>query len=98
VINDQDWPQTLDNIHEFLVFTLDVTGAHLDYVIRVDSNMHYKANNPADAYLMVDPEITYRVRHSGTVFISNCMVNICRDCECWIYQACAVSKMWKNGL
>jgi hypothetical protein len=52
VINDKDWPSTLENIKEYLASQYGVTGATLDYVVRPDITV--KPEDPAENYETVD--------------------------------------------
>jgi hypothetical protein len=74
-----------------MVCMLGATGVTLDYVIRSDSAVPPEATDPADKYLMVDQEMTYRAWHKGTAFrndkltVCDIMSNIYGQHECWIY-------------
>jgi hypothetical protein len=68
VINDKDWPRALENIREFLVSILGDTRVPLAYVIQADHIVPLYATDPADTYLTVDQDMTYRAPYSGTIF------------------------------
>ena len=96
VINDKDWPRTLENIREFLSSVLGKTGVPLAYAIRTDVTPPAEGDDPAagDAgsiYDTPDLEMIARAPHSGTAFrqdkraIWDYMSNICGAHECWIY-------------
>jgi hypothetical protein len=83
MINDKEWPLNMDNIREFMVSIIGDTGEPLAYVIRVDSTVHPEATDYANAYLMVDQEMTQCALYSETAFRNNkrivwdYMANIC---------------------
>jgi hypothetical protein len=54
VINDKDWPITLETIMEYLASQYGVTGAILDYVVRPDIEVKPEAEDPAEGYETVD--------------------------------------------
>jgi hypothetical protein len=65
VINDKDWPRTLEKIRECLVSQYGVTGATLDYGVRPDIEVKPEAEDPAEGYETVDQEMTARALHTG---------------------------------
>jgi hypothetical protein len=54
VINDKDWPITLETIKEYLSSQYGGTGATLDYAVRPDIEVTPEAEDPADGYETVD--------------------------------------------
>jgi hypothetical protein len=60
VINDKDWPRTLETIKEYLAFQYGGTGATLDYVVRPYVEVKPEAEDPAEGYETVDQEMTAR--------------------------------------
>jgi hypothetical protein len=54
VINEKDWPRTLETIREYLASHYGVTGATLDYVVRPDIEVKPEAEDPAENYETVD--------------------------------------------
>jgi hypothetical protein len=65
VINDKDWPRTLDTINEYLASRYGGTGATLDYLVRPDVAVKPEAEDPEDGYDAVDQEMTAREPHTG---------------------------------
>jgi hypothetical protein len=65
VINDKDWPRTLETIKEYLASQYGGTGATLDYVVRPDIAVKPEAEDPANGYDTVDQYITARAPHTG---------------------------------
>jgi hypothetical protein len=65
MINDKDWPRTLETIREYLASQYGVTGAALDYVVRPDIEVKPEAEDPAEGYETVDQEMTARAPHTG---------------------------------
>jgi hypothetical protein len=54
VINDKDWPRTLDTIIWYLASQYGVTGVTLNYVVRPDIEVKPEAEDPAEGYESVD--------------------------------------------
>jgi hypothetical protein len=54
VINDKDWPRTLEKSREYLASQYVVTGVTLDYVVRPDIEVKPEAEDPAEGYETVD--------------------------------------------
>jgi hypothetical protein len=48
VINDKDWPRTLENIRDYLASILGVKGPPLAYVVRTDDEVPGAAEDPND--------------------------------------------------
>jgi hypothetical protein len=48
VINDKDWPRTLETIKDYLASQSGRTGATLDYVVRSDIEVKPEAEDPAE--------------------------------------------------
>jgi hypothetical protein len=71
LINDKDWPRTLETIKEYLASQYGGTGATLDYVVRPDIAVKPEAEDPADGYNMVDQEMTARAPHTGRAFVDD---------------------------
>jgi hypothetical protein len=74
MIDENYWPRMLDNICEFMASILGDTGAHLSYVIHIESAVPHQAEDPVDAYLTVDQEMTYRNMYSGIVFMNDIII------------------------
>jgi hypothetical protein len=54
VINDKDWPQTLETIREYTASQYGGTGDTLDYVVRSEIAVKPEAEHLADGYDTVD--------------------------------------------
>jgi hypothetical protein len=65
VINDKEWPRTLEIIKEYLASQYGGTGATLDYVVRPDIEVKPEAEDPTEGYETVDQEMTARAPHMG---------------------------------
>jgi hypothetical protein len=91
LINDKDWPRTLETIKEYLASQYGGTGATLDYVVRPDIEVKPEAEDPAEGYETVDQEITARAPHTGRSFVNDrskfcdIMSNICDKRSCFVY-------------
>jgi hypothetical protein len=91
VINDKDWPRTLETIREYLASQYGVAGATLDYVVRPDIEVKPEAEDPAEGYETVDQEINARVPCTGRYFVNDrrnvwyVMSNICGKHSCLVY-------------
>jgi hypothetical protein len=64
VINDKDWPRTLETIKDYLASRYGGTGATLDYVMRPDIAVKPEAEDPTEGYDTVDQEMTARAPHN----------------------------------
>jgi hypothetical protein len=71
VINDKDWPRTLETIREYLASQYGVTGDTLDYDVRPDIEFKPEAEDPAENYETVDQEMTARAPHNGRSFVND---------------------------
>jgi hypothetical protein len=91
VINEKDWPRTLETIREYLASQYGVTGATLDYVVRPDIEVKPEADDPAEGYEIVDQEMTARAPHTGRSFVNDrrkvwdIMSNMCGKHSCCVY-------------
>jgi hypothetical protein len=65
VINDKDWPRTLETIKEYLASQYGGTGDTLDYVVRLDIAVKPEADKPVDGYDTVDQEMTAIAPNTG---------------------------------
>jgi hypothetical protein len=65
LINDKDWPRTLDIIREYLASQYGVAGATMDYVLRPYIEVKPEAEDPDEGYETVDQEMTARAPHTG---------------------------------
>jgi hypothetical protein len=101
VINGKDWSRTLENIKVYLASQYGGTGAALDYVIRVKATSNTEADDPADAYEMVDQEMNAHAPHSGRHFVNDkrkvwdIMSRICGNNSFFVYIKPALRT--KNG-
>jgi hypothetical protein len=57
VIEDKDWPRTLETIKEYLTPQYGGTGATLDYDVRPDIDTKPEDEDPAEGYYVVWPDI-----------------------------------------
>jgi hypothetical protein len=48
VINDKDWPITLEAIIDYISSQYGITGATLDYAVRPDIEVKPEAEDPAE--------------------------------------------------
>jgi hypothetical protein len=91
VINDKDWPITLETIKECLTSQCGGTGDTLDYVVRPYIEVKPEAEDPADGYETVDKEMTARAPRTGRYFVNDkrkiwdIMSNICGKHSCFVY-------------
>jgi hypothetical protein len=91
VINEKDWPRTLEKIGEYLASQYGVAGATLDYGVRPDIEVEPEAEDPAEGYETVDQEMTARSPHKGRSFVNDrrkfwdIMSNICGKHSCFVY-------------
>jgi hypothetical protein len=83
VINEKDWPQTLENFRDYLETLLGVKWSPLAYSVRTDVEAHRAAEYPAAGYLMVGQDNIHHAPHSGPAFrnyrrtVWDVMSNIC---------------------
>jgi hypothetical protein len=91
VINEKDWPRTLETIKEYLASQYGGTGATLDYVVTPDIAVKPESEDPAEEYDTVNQEMTARAPHNGLAFVDdwrkvwNIMSNICGKHSCFVY-------------
>jgi hypothetical protein len=91
VINEKDWPITLETIREYLASQYGVTGDTLDYIVRPDIEVNPEAEDPAENYKTVDQEMNARVSHTGRSFVNvrrkvwDIMSTICGKHSCFVY-------------
>jgi hypothetical protein len=65
VIDDKDWPRSLETIKEYLTSEYRGTGSTLDYVVRPDIEVKPEAEDPPEGYETVDQAMTARAPHTG---------------------------------
>jgi hypothetical protein len=68
VINDKDFPRTLETIREYIASQYGLTGATLDYVVRPDIEVNPEAEDPDEGYETVYQEMNARAPHTGRSF------------------------------
>jgi hypothetical protein len=91
VINEKDWPRTLETIKEYPASQYGGTGDTLDYVVRPDIEVKLEAEDPAEGLETVDQEMTARAPHTGRAFVNdrdkvwNIMSNSCGKHSCFVY-------------
>jgi hypothetical protein len=71
VINDKDWPRTLDTIKEYLASQYGGAWATLDYVVILDIAVKPESEDPAEGYYTVDQEMTAIAPHTGRAFVDD---------------------------
>jgi hypothetical protein len=71
VINDKEWPRTLETINEYLASQYVGTGVTLDYVVRPDIAVKPEAEDPVDGYATMDQEMTARAPHAVRAFLDD---------------------------
>jgi hypothetical protein len=90
VINDKDWPRTLETINGYLASQYGGTGAILDYVVRPDIAVKPEAEDPVEGYDTVDQEIPWGLQ-TGWSFVNDrrkvwdIISNICGKQSCFVY-------------
>jgi hypothetical protein len=65
VINDKDWPRTLEKIKDYLASQYGGSGATLDYVVRPDTAVNPESEDPAEGYDTMDQEMNARAPRTG---------------------------------
>jgi hypothetical protein len=101
VLNDKDWPKTMEEISEFLAANHGEQGNPLSYVIRPEGEVPAEASDPSTGYETVDLEMIARGPHTGSAFqldnrkVWEMMKNICGSSPCYIYIKSAARA--KNG-
>jgi hypothetical protein len=91
VINDKDWPGTLETIKEYLASQYGGTGVTLDYDVRLHIAVKPESEDPAEGYDTVDQEMTTRAPHTGRTFVDDrrkvwdILSNTCGKHFCFVY-------------
>jgi hypothetical protein len=91
VINDKDWPRTMDTIKKYLASQYGGTGATLEYDVQLDIEVKPEADDPAEGYETVDQDMTARAPHVRQSFVSDrrkvwyIMSNMCCNHSCFVY-------------
>jgi hypothetical protein len=90
VINEKDWPRTVEAIREFFGSVLGETGAPLAYVFHENIEIP-PGTDPSEGYITVAEEIIARATHGNQAYendsmeVWSYMANITRSRECWNY-------------
>jgi hypothetical protein len=75
IIDENDWPKTMEEISEFLVANHGEQGNPLSYVIHPNAAVPTEADDPSVGYETVDIEMIARIPHSGSAYkLDNCKV------------------------
>jgi hypothetical protein len=92
IIDEKDWPKTMEEISEFLEDNHGEQGNPLSYVIRPNVVVPTEAGDPSAGYETVDIEMIDRGPHSGSAYqldnrkVWEIMKNICGSNHCYIYS------------
>jgi hypothetical protein len=90
IINEKDWPRTMEAIHEFFGSVLGETGVPLAYVVRENVEIP-PGTDPLEGYITVAEEMIACAPHGNQAYANDSMevwsymVNITRAHECWTY-------------
>jgi hypothetical protein len=68
VIDEKDWPKTMEEISEFPTANHGEQGNPLSYVIRSNPAVPNEADDPSTGYEMVDIEMIDHGPHSGSAY------------------------------
>jgi hypothetical protein len=79
VINEKDWPRTLEAIHEFFGSVLGETGVPLAYVVCENVDIP-PGTEPSEGYITVAEEMIARATHGNQAYANDSM-------EVWSYMA-----------
>jgi hypothetical protein len=91
VIDEKDWPKTMEEISEFIAVNHGEQGNPLSYVIHPNAAVPTEINDPSAGYETVDIEMVARSPHSGSAYqldnrkVWEIMKNICGSNPCYIY-------------
>jgi hypothetical protein len=102
VINDKDWPRTLETIKEYLFSQYGGTGDTLDYIVRPDFAVKPESEDPVEGCDNVDQEMTARAPHTGRAFVDymrkvlDIISNMCGKHSCFVYIKRALRT--RNGM
>jgi hypothetical protein len=101
VINNKDWPRTLETIKEHLSSQYGGPRDTLDYVVQPDIAVKPEAADPAEWYDTADQKMTARAPRTGRAFVHDrrkvwdIMSNICGKQYCFVYTKPALRT--RNG-
>jgi hypothetical protein len=90
VINEKDWPRTMEEIHELFGSVLGETGVHLAYVVCENVEIP-PGTYPSEGYITFADDMIARAPHGSQAYendsmeVSSYMVNITRAHDCWTY-------------
>jgi hypothetical protein len=91
VINDKDWPKTLEYLSEYFMANLGEQGNPLSYAIHPQVDVPPEAGGPSTVYGMVDLDMIARGPHTGCAYqietrkVWEIMRTACSDHVCYIY-------------
>jgi hypothetical protein len=90
VINEKDWPMTMEAICEFCGSVFGETGVPLAYVVRENVEIP-PDTDPSEGYITVAEEMIARAPHGNQAYandsmeVRSYMANITLAHECWTY-------------
>jgi hypothetical protein len=99
VINEKDWPRTMEAIHEFFGYVLGETGAPLAYVVRENVDIP-PGTEPSEGYITVSEDMIARATHGNKAYANDSMevwgymANITQAHDCWTYVKPAQSNKY----
>jgi hypothetical protein len=90
VINENDWPRTMEAIRELFGSVLGETGVPVDYVVRENVEIP-SGTDLSEGYIAVADEMIARAPHGNQAYANDSMevwsymVNITQAHDCWTY-------------
>jgi hypothetical protein len=72
MINEKDWPRTMEAIREFFGSVLGGTGVPLAYVVRENVEIP-PGTDPSEGYITVAEEMIARAPHGNQVYANDSM-------------------------
>jgi hypothetical protein len=90
IINEKNWPRTMEAIRELFGSVLGETGVPLAYVIRDNAEIP-PGTDPSEGHITVAEEMIARVPHgkqsyaNDSIEVWSYMANITRAHDCWTY-------------
>jgi hypothetical protein len=94
VINEKDWPSTMEAIGEFFGFVLGETGVPFAYVVREKVEIP-PGTYPSEGYIAVADAMIARALNGNQAYADDSvevwsyMTNITRSHDCWTYPRSA---------
>jgi hypothetical protein len=104
VVDEKDWPKTMEEISKFLAANHGEHVNPLSYVIRPNAVVPMEADDTSTGYETVDIEMIARGPHSGSAYqldnrkVWDIMKNICCSNPCYIYQGCGQGQGWQGSI